>query len=146
MQENLSPKQKRGLWHKNNRPCVYSHFDGICQSCLSSIRGKWDIHHLTYDYGGKLYDVQAKELIEKNIITLVCRPCHNQIHTAKNNQNPIRNKFTIENRGTCEICGRNERGIFDRKKHQDLEKLTCRVCFLEKKKIYKTGIIQTSLF
>lgn len=101
---------------------------------------------MTYDYGGKLYDALANELIEKNIITLVCRPCHNQIHTAKNNENPIHNKFILENRGTCEICGRNERGIFDRKRHQNLEKLTCRVCFLEEKKFNKTGIIQLGLF
>jgi hypothetical protein len=137
---------KRRLWHQNNRDYVYSHFKGVCQYCFNSVIGKWDIHHLSYDYGGKLYDVLAKELIENNIITLVCRPCHNKIHTAKDNQNPIHNKFVLENRGNCEICGRNERGVYKRKIHQNLEKLTCRVCFLEKKKINKTGIIQTSLF
>jgi glycyl-tRNA synthetase (class II) len=136
----------RRLWHKNNRPFVFNHFKGICQKCFNPITSKWDIHHLTYNYGGKLYDVLANELIEKNIIILVCRPCHNVIHTAKDNQNPIHNKFTLENRGICEICGRNERGIYDRKKHQNLNKLTCRVCYLENKKLTKTGIIQTSLF
>jgi late competence protein required for DNA uptake (superfamily II DNA/RNA helicase) len=71
------------------------------------------------------------ELIENGIITLVCRPCHDIIHTAKDINNP--NRSLLENKAACEFCGKLERGIFDRKKTCDIDKLLCRKCFLKEK-------------
>lgn len=138
-------KQKKGDWHKKNRPFVFEYFKGVCQVCQKPISQKWDIHHLQYNYKGKLYDTDALELIENNIIILICRPCHNEVHTAKDPNNPIHNQFTLQNRFNCEVCGRNERGMLDRKKGMNLEKLMCRICFLEYKS-EKKGAIQTKLF
>jgi len=138
-------KQKKGLWHKKNRPAVFSYFKGICQVCKTSIQEKWDIHHLHYDYKGKLYETDALELIENNVIILICRPCHNEVHTASDANNPIHNKFTIQNRFNCEVCGRNERGMLDRKRGMQLDRLMCRRCFLEHKAFLK-GATQIKLF
>jgi hypothetical protein len=93
---------------------------------------KWDVHHLHYDINktsikGKLYETDAKTLIEHNVITLLCRPCHDIEHTAKDPNNPQH----LENKYPCEICGRNERGIFSRKRNEKLDKLICRKCFVQ---------------
>jgi hypothetical protein len=144
----MTKKQIKKNWHKENRPIVYNHFNGICQECHKKINvtDLWDIHHLTYNYKNKLYETDAIELIENNIIILICRKCHNYVHTAKDNNNPVHDKYTIENIGKCEICGRNEYRIFDRKRCEKLDKLMCRNCYLEHKKIVKFGIVQTKLF
>jgi len=137
----MTNKKKRGLWHKKYKTFVFNYFKGICQVCQKPIQEKCDIHHLHYDYKGKLYETEALELIENNVITLVCRTCHNQLHTAINNV-PVHDKFTLHNRFNCEICGRNERGILDRKNQQKLEKMMCRKCFLAR----KTNCKQLKLF
>lgn len=135
----LTFKQKKHKWHNDSRPFVFKYFNGICQECNKPIEGKWDIHHRAYHYKhGKIYEIPALELIENDIITLVCRPCHNKIHTADDPNN----KKQYENKAPCEICGRIERGIFDRKKGENLDKLLCRKCWLN----YKQGVIQTTLF
>lgn len=132
-------KQNRRRWHIENKPFVYEYYKGICQECLKLVNDKWDIHHLSYNYKhGKLYETHAMELIENNIITLVCRTCHNKIHTADDPEN----KQHMENKAPCEICGRVERGIFDRKKSENLDKLLCRKCWLN----YKDGVTQLTLF
>ncbi len=137
--DELTPKQKRRKWHQDNRPIVFKHFNGICQECNLPIQTKWDIHHYIYNYKhGKLYENPALELIEKNIITLVCRPCHDNIHTAADPTN----KKQLENKAPCEVCGRVERGIFDRKRNQKLERLLCRDCWQND----KYGLTQTTLF
>jgi hypothetical protein len=144
----MKNKQIKRNWHKQNKNFVYNYFKKICQVCKKSIElgTKWDIHHLQYNYHKKIYETDAKELIEQNIIILICRKCHNEIHTAKDNNNPIHNQFTIENRGICELCNRNEHGIFNRKKCEKLEKLLCRKCYLENKILIKHKIIQIKLF
>lgn len=135
----LTHKQKRRKWHDENRPFVFKYFNGICQECKKPIGSKWDIHHYQYHYKqGKIYETPALELIENNIITLVCRQCHDKIHTADNPDN----KKHHENKAACENCGRIERGIFDRKKSENLDKLLCRECWLN----YKQGLTQTTLF
>jgi|SRR5690554_215825 len=135
----LTAKQKKRKWHLDNKPFVFEYFNKTCQECKKPINGKWDIHHLTYHYKhGKLYESPAMELIENEIITLVCRPCHNIIHTADDPSNKQHN----ENKAPCEICGRIERGIFDRKKGENLDKLLCRRCWIN----YKGGVTQTTLF
>ncbi len=131
----MGNKVKRGNWHRDNRQFVFDYFKGVCQTCKQGITTKWDIHHLHYNYKNILYDTSAKELIENNVITLICRYCHNIEHTAKDITNPKQ----YENRGSCEICGTNEYGIFGRKIQQQLEKLLCRKCFL----LNKNGVIQT---
>ncbi|MGQ3015004.1 MAG: hypothetical protein ACT6QS_14940 [Flavobacteriales bacterium] len=123
----MKHKIKRRNWHKDNRPVVFEYFGGICQECKLQLTpiDKWDIHHIHYHYHGKLYETGALELIEKKVITLLCRPCHNVRHTAIDPDNP----HHLENKYPCEECGKNERGIFDRKKNENLEKLLCRKCF-----------------
>lgn len=120
-------KTKRGNWHIENKPIVFEYFNGICQECKIKLEivGKWDIHHFHYHYHGKLYETGALELIKNNVITLLCRPCHDVKHTAVDPNNPKH----LENKYPCEECGKNERGIFDRKKNEKLEKLLCRKCF-----------------
>jgi hypothetical protein len=130
----MTDKKIRGNWHKENRPFVFKYFSGICQTCKKQIQGKFDIHHLHYNVSktslkGKLYELPAKDLIENGVITLICRPCHILEHTCKD----INNRKPLENTYPCEICGRNERGIFDRKTDQKLDKLLCRKCFLDDK-------------
>jgi hypothetical protein len=144
----MKKKHIKKLWHIKNRSIVYNHFSGICQVCNKKINQneKWDIHHITYDYFGKLYETEALELIKNKIIILICRKCHTEEHTAKDNLNPIHNKYKLENIGKCEYCGRLEHRIYDRKRGMNLEKLTCRNCFLKNKLIDKYGIIQTKLF
>ena len=125
-------KQKRRQWHKDNRDFVFNYFDGTCQVCknkINKLTTKWDIHHFHYHYKNRLYDTDAKELIENNVITLICRPCHDKEHTAKDPDNPQH----LENKFPCEMCGRLERGIFDRKKGEGLDKLLCRKCFIDLK-------------
>lgn len=137
----MTPKQKRRAWHDANRPIVYAHFGGICQYCHLPIGAngtKWDVHHLTYNYHGRLYDTPADELIAVGVVTLICRPCHNQEHTAADPNTPQHG----ENRASCERCGISERGIMDRKKHMSLPQLFCRQCFL----LDQAGLTQTSLF
>ena len=134
----LGPKQKRRKWHEENKMLVFEHFDGVCQICLNPIVSKWDVHHLSYSYERKLYQTPALELIEKGIITLLCRPCHNKEHTASDPKNPKR----MENTAACEICGNFERGIFDRKRNLNLGQLLCKKCFRNQKK----GVVQLSLF
>lgn len=135
-------------WHKQNRFFVYNYFEKICQVCknIIPIHKKWDIHHLQYNYHKKIYETDAKELIENNIIILICRECHNIEHTAKDNNNPLHNKFTIENTGKCELCGRYEYGIYGRKIGEKLEKLLCRKCYIENKIFLKYKVIQNKLF
>jgi hypothetical protein len=127
----MATKNEKRKWHSENRPYVFEHFKGICQFCNSQInkhQSYWDIHHLTYHYNKPLYETEANELIENKIITLICRPCHNIEHTAKDPQNPQH----LENQYYCEKCGRLERGILQRKKLQNLEMILCRKCFLTK--------------
>ncbi len=133
-------KEKRRAWHQANRPVVYAHFLGVCQYCQLPIGTSgplWDIHHLSYHYHGRLYDTAAAELIEAGIVTLICRPCHNQVHTAADPLAPQHG----ENRACCEQCGRSERGIMDRKQAESLPKLLCRACFL----LHRQGLTQTRL-
>ena len=130
----MTTKQKRRKWHDDNRDFVFDYFGGTCQVCKSKINihiTKWDVHHFHYNYKNRLYDTNAEELIENNVITLICRPCHDIEHTAKDSENPQH----LENKFPCEICGRLERGIFDRKRGEMLDKLLCRKCFLNSKKI-----------
>lgn len=137
----MTPKQKRRAWHDANRSVVYTHFGGICQYCHLPIGAngpKWDVHHLTYHYHNRLYDTPADELIAANVVTLICRQCHTQEHTATDPNTPQH----LENRASCERCGISERGIMDRKKHMNLPRLLCRQCFL----LDKEGLTQTSLF
>ena len=132
-------KQRKRKWHSDNKPFVFEYFNGTCQECNEPITGKWDIHHITYHYKyGKIYETPALELIKNGIITLVCRPCHDKIHTAEDPNN----RKHLENKAACDLCGRVERGIFDRKKGEKLDKLLCRKCWLN----YKNGVIQTRLF
>ena len=123
----MSGKAKRRKWHKESKPIVFDFFKGTCQSCNRQLcsTDKWDIHHFHYNYNGKLYDTPALELIENKVITLLCRPCHDIRHTAIDPTN----RQHLENKFPCEKCGKVERGIFDRKKNQNLDKLLCRDCF-----------------
>lgn len=138
-------KEIKRKWHKDNKNFVFNYFKGICQTCEKKINlntTKFDIHHLHYnlnktDIKGKLYEIDAKTLIENNVITLICRPCHNIEHTAKDPNNP--QKF--ENKYPCELCGNNEYGIFGRKKQQKLDKLICRKCFLKQKQKNKNQLL-----
>jgi len=132
----MSNKSKRREWHKDNKPIVFGHFNGTCQNCQRQLTSndKWDIHHIHYNYHGKLYDTIALELIENKVITLLCRPCHDIRHTAIDPEHPQ----NLENKAPCEKCGKVERGIFDRKKNQKLEKLLCKICFQQWKKINPT--------
>lgn len=128
-----SNKQDKKKWHLENRDIVFNFFNGICQNCNLLINKNlmlWDVHHLHYHYKNRLYQTGALELIENNIITLVCRTCHDKIHTAVDKDNPQH----LENKYNCERCGKLEYGIFDRKKTQNLDKLLCRSCFLSLKK------------
>lgn len=123
----MSGKGKRRQWHKDNKSFVFDFFEGVCQNCNRQLSStdKWDIHHHHYNYNGKLYDTHALELIENKVITLLCRPCHDIRHTAIDPTNPQH----LENKYPCESCGKVERGIFDRKKNQNLDKLLCKKCF-----------------
>ena len=123
----MSGKAKRRLWHLSNKPFVFEYFNGTCQSCNRKVHPteKWDIHHLHYNYKGKLYDTPALELIENKVITLLCRPCHDIVHTASDPDNPQ----YLENKYPCDKCGKVERGIFDRKKKQNIDRLLCKDCF-----------------
>ena len=135
-------KQKRLQWHADNKDFVFDYFDGTCQVCnnkIDKLTTTWDVHHLHYHYKNRLYDTPAKELIENNVITLLCRLCHDKEHTAIDPENPQH----LENKYPCENCGRLERGIFDRKKGEKLDKLLCRKCFRNSKKI---DVTQTTLF
>jgi hypothetical protein len=137
----MSRKGIKRQWHIDNKPYVWDHFKGVCQECKLSIPDniKWDIHHIKYSFKTvSVYSVPASELIPLNIITLVCRPCHDQIHTASDINNPGR----LENKAPCEFCGRAERGMFDRKRSEKLDKLLCRTCFLN----YRNGVRQMTLF
>jgi len=144
----MNKKIIKKLWHKKNRIFVYNYFEKICQVCKKSIElgEKWDIHHLTYNYHKKIYETDIIELIENKIVILICRNCHTEVHTAKDNNNPIHNQFTLENIGKCDVCGRNEHGIFKRKQYEKLEKLLCRKCYLQNKILIKHKIIQIELF
>jgi 5-methylcytosine-specific restriction endonuclease McrA len=125
-------KQKRRQWHKENKDFVFEHFNGVCQYCLKPINKlltKWDVHHIHYHYKNKLYETPAIELIENNIIVLICRPCHDKEHTAVDPENPQH----LENKYPCENCGKVERGVFDRKRGANLDKLLCKKCFKELK-------------
>ena len=123
----MNKKSKRRQWHKENKTFVFDYFKGICQVCFMPIglNERCDIHHLVYSYKGKLYDTPALELIQNNIITLVCRSCHVRIHTAVDDANPQH----YENTGHCDICGILEKGIFDRKRTHNLDRLLCRNCY-----------------
>lgn len=134
----LGPKQKRRKWHSENKASVFKYFDGVCQICFRKIDTKCDVHHLSYSYEGKLYETSAIELIEKGIITLVCRPCHNKIHTADDPLNPQH----LENTAACENCGKFEKGIFDRKRIIGLSQLLCKQCYRNK----RNGVTQLTLF
>lgn len=126
-------------WHSENKHIVWNFFNGVCQECMQPITGKWDIHHLKYQWKhGSVYEAPADKLIEGNIITLVCRPCHNKIHTADDPHNPQ----PLENQAPCENCGKGERGMIDRKKGEQLDKILCRSCYLN----YKNGVTQLTLF
>jgi hypothetical protein len=124
-------------WHRTNKNFVFNYFNGICQVCKLEINKnltKFDIHHLHYNMNktpikSRLYETDAKTLIENNVIVLICRKCHDIEHTAIDNQNPKQ----LENKTNCEICGKLEYGIFGRKKHQKLNQLLCRKCFLNPK-------------
>ncbi|HAH26160.1 MAG TPA: hypothetical protein DCL77_20755 [Prolixibacteraceae bacterium] len=135
-------KQIRRQWHIDNRDYVFNYFNGICQFCFKPIHRlttKWDIHHIHYHYKNELYKTPAKELIENKVITLICRPCHDKEHTAVDPENPQR----LENKYPCDNCGKLERGIFARKKGENLDKLLCRKCFLA---LNKKDDNQLSLF
>jgi len=94
-------KTLKRKWHSDNREYVWKYFLGICQICNMPVirrtpklkrKGNtgprtWDIHHLTYYTDGSLYDTPASKLIQRGIITLVCRPCHNHIHRNRDNSN-----------------------------------------------------------
>jgi ribosomal protein S14 len=137
----MTHKQKRRAWHDTNKPIVYAHFGGICQYCHLPIGAngpKWDVHHLTYNYHGRLYDTPADELIAAGVVTLICRPCHTQEHMADDPNNPQ----PLENRAYCERCGNSERGILERRKQMKLPQLLCRQCF----RLDRAGLTQTSLF
>jgi len=124
----MTIKEKRKQWHKDYRDFVFNHFNGICQVCetkMDQFATKWDVHHYHYHYKNKLYDTPALELIENNVITLICRQCHDKAHTAQDPDSPKH----LENKFPCEVCGKLERGIFDRKKGEKLDKLLCRQCF-----------------
>jgi len=128
----LTGKQKRRQWHTDHKDFVFEHFNGTCQTCnikINKLTTKWDVHHFHYNYHGRLYDTPALELIENKVITLICRPCHDKEHTAADPDNPQHG----ENKYPCENCGRLERGIFDRKKGEKLDKLLCRKCFRNQK-------------
>lgn len=134
----LGPKQKRRKWHTENKLLVFKHFNGLCQICLQPIETRWDVHHISYSYKGRLYETPALELIEKEIITLVCRPCHNKIHTASDSTNP----GNLENTAACEVCGKFEQGVFDRKRNLNSSQLLCKQCSRNQRK----GVVQLSLF
>jgi hypothetical protein len=74
-------KFRRRQWHTRNRMAVFAHFKGVCQVCNVEISTKWDVHHLSYDYKKSVYAYDADELISNGIITLICRKCHNGVHT-----------------------------------------------------------------
>ncbi len=133
----MTKKEKRRKWHTENKPIVFDYFDGVCQLCHKQINEKWDVHHLHYHYD-KLYETSAKELIENKVITLVCRTCHDKEHTVKDIDNPQH----LENKYYCSNCGRLERGIFDRKRAERLDKLLCRACYLND----KNGVTQMAMF
>jgi transcription elongation factor Elf1 len=137
-------KQQRRQWHADNKDFVFDHFNGTCQICNNKIirlTTKWDVHHYSYTYKGRLYhpDTTALELIENKIITLVCRPCHDKIHTAVDPEKPQH----LQNSYPCDCCGRLEKGVFDRKKSTNSDRLLCRKCFLDLK---KADPAQTTLF
>lgn len=131
-------KQIRRQWHADNKTFVYNYFEGICQHCKQKIdinTTKFDIHHLHYNMNktplkSRLYETDAKLLIEHNVIILICRPCHTIEHTAKDPNNPKQ----YENSYPCDLCGKIERGIMDRKKFLNLPNFICKKCFKEHKK------------
>lgn len=133
-------KEKKRNWHKSNKPTVYSFFCGVCQVCNHEIdpADKWDIHHLSYNYKNSVYDYAAQELIDNGIITLVCRRCHNDLHSVKD---PL-DVQPLENRYTCDICKKSERGIIDRRRYESLNQYLCRQCYLN----HRHGIVQLNLF
>ena len=131
-------KFRRRQWHTRNRMAVFAHFKGVCQVCNVEISTKWDVHHLSYDYKKSVYAYDADELISNGIITLICRKCHNGVHTIGD----VDDRKPFENMMACEVCKKIERGIFDRRNYEALDKYLCRQCYLN----HKRGVTQLSLF
>ena len=90
-------------WLKKYRNEVILHFK-FCQECGNP--QQLQVHHLTYKSEIGIYNETAKDLIEKNFITVLCKDCHIDYHKS-NTVDGVTNILSQDfDAYECSFCGK----------------------------------------